>query len=165
MQNRHEVLASARIAGAYDDVRERWLKDPLGILQRATAAGLSGLFGGKLHFALGPLEIVEEIVVDIASIESYRSPNGTPATKLVIEWGAMRSPELFPIMRATMTIYPLSSTETQLELFGTYAPPLGRVGEAADTIAMHHVAKRTVEALVGDIARLLERRAFKGSAA
>lgn len=165
MRNRHEVLASNRIPNAYDVVRETWLKDPLGILQRATTTGLSGLFGAKLRVLVGPLEISGEIVVDIIAIEQCHSPDGRPATRLVVEWGAMRSPELFPVMHATLSMYPLTAAETALEFRGVYEPPLGLVGEAADAVAMHHVAKESVAHFVGDIARLLGVRISKGTAA
>jgi len=165
MRNRHEVFAVDRIATGYDAVREIWLADPLGILQRATTTGLSGLFGAKLRVPVGPFEITSEIVIDIVDIEQCRSSTDEPATKLEIEWGAMRSPELFPIMRATMTIYPLSPTETALELCGTYEPPLGVVGEAADAIAMRHVAKESVAHFLRDVARLLGSRVSQGTAA
>jgi hypothetical protein len=157
MRKKTEVFASGRIANAYDDVREVWLGDPLGILQRATATTLCGLFGARLHLPVGPLEVGTDIVVDLVDIEHFRAPNERPATKLAFEWCALRSPDLFPIMRASLTIYPVTPAETALELRGTYEPPLGRVGAAADAIGMHHVAKQCADNFLEDLAHLLQR--------
>ena len=165
MGHPHEVRASARIANSYEHVCDAWLKDPLGVLQRATSTRLSGLFGAKLHVPLGALEIGSEIVVDIDGVEHCRSADNKPWTKVTIEWGALRSPELFPTMHAAVFVYPTSETETALELLGTYEPPLGRIGEVMDAIAMRRVVKESVAHFLEDIARLLGARVSRGTAA
>ena len=53
-----------------------------------------------------------------------------PETRLVLEWQAASRPGLFPLMRAELAVYPLTSTETQLDFSGSYEAPLGLLGSA-----------------------------------
>jgi hypothetical protein len=68
-------------------------------------------------------------------------------------------------MRATLTVYPLTPTETQLDLAGTYDPPLGVLGEAVDAIAMHRIAEQSVTGFVRDVAAFLRGSLAAGHAA
>ncbi len=47
---------------------------------------------------------------------------------IAVAWEAEHGKPFFPIMNATVSFWPLSSTETQLEIEGAYRPPLGFVG-------------------------------------
>jgi hypothetical protein len=58
-------------------------------------------------------------------------------------------------MSSVLAIYPLTSTETQLDFLGRYDPPLGLVGEAMDAIVGHRIAEASVHRFVTDIARYL----------
>jgi hypothetical protein len=55
-------------------------------------------------------------------------------------------------MEATLSVYPLSAHETQLDLHGRYRPPLGVVGNALDALVGHRIAEATVLRFVQDIA-------------
>ena len=43
--------------------------------------------------------------------------------RLVLEWEAATMPRLFPLMKAELSIYPLTATETQMDFSGLYEPP------------------------------------------
>ena len=58
-------------------------------------------------------------------------------------------------MHATLLIYALTPTETQLDLAGAYDPPLGLVGDMIDAVAMGRLAEETVANFVCDVARFL----------
>jgi hypothetical protein len=58
-------------------------------------------------------------------------------------------------MHAELVIYPLTATETQLELAGTYEPPLGLVGRAIDSTLLHRIAEASVLQFVQEVARYL----------
>jgi hypothetical protein len=47
---------------------------------------------------------------------------------LLLEWEAATMPRLFPFMKAELSIYALTVTETQLDFRGVYEPPFGAVG-------------------------------------
>ena len=66
-------------------------------------------------------------------------------------------PRLFPIMKADLSIYPLTATETQLDFKGVYEPPLGPLGEAVNAIVGHRIAEVSVHRFVSDVAGYLRK--------
>ena len=64
-------------------------------------------------------------------------------------------PRLFPFMKAELAIYPLTSTETQLDFSGAYEPPLGALGKAMNAVAGHRLAEASVHRFVNDVAGYL----------
>jgi hypothetical protein len=78
-----------------------------------------------------------------------------PLTRLHIEWQAAKLPGLFPFMQAELSLYPLTSTETQLDFSGVYEPPLGPLGKALNTMALHRIAEGSVHRFVADVAEYL----------
>ena len=83
------------------------------------------------------------------------SPLGSPATAVGLSWQAVRGAWLFPAMEATLSLYALSPTETQLDLQGVYRPPMGFFGSALDAVVGHRVAEASVLRFVQDIAEYL----------
>jgi hypothetical protein len=69
--------------------------------------------------------------------------------------GSGQMPRLFPFMRAELAIYPLTSTETQLDFRGVYEPPLGALGKAVNAVIGHRIAEASVHRFVSDIAEYL----------
>jgi hypothetical protein len=153
MPNRHALRAYDYVNRPYNDVRDALLLDPLAVFRRATTAAANV----ELHATAGPFDVATEIEIEIIAIVTARSPNDQPATDIVIEWRAARRPKLFPTMRATLSLYALTPTETQLELAGVYDPPLGIVGDAVDAIAMSSIANQAVTGFVRDIAACLRK--------
>jgi hypothetical protein len=84
-----------------------------------------------------------------------------PSTKLLLEWEAANLPRLFPLMQGELAVYPLTSTETQLDFCGTYEPPFGAVGKTMNAIAGHRIAEASVHRFVSDVAGYL-RQALAG---
>ena len=80
------------------------------------------------------------------------APGGLPVTRVELSWEATRMPALFPTMLAEVFARPLSTTETQLEIIGSYWLPLGAVGNAIDAAVGHRVAKSVVCRLLTDLA-------------
>lgn len=58
-------------------------------------------------------------------------------------------------MRAELSIYPLTATETQLDLSGLYEPPLGILGSAIDAMVGDRIAEASVHHFVSDVAAYL----------
>ena len=73
----------------------------------------------------------------------------------MLEWEATTMPGLFPLMKAELCIYPLTPTETQLDLFGHYEPPFGMVGKAMNAIAGYRIAEVSVHRFLSDVAGYL----------
>ena len=64
-------------------------------------------------------------------------------------------PRLFPLMEGELSIYPLTSTETQLDFSGVYKPPFGPVGKTMNAIVGHRIAEASVHRFVDDVAGYL----------
>jgi len=128
----------------YHIVRDALLVDPLRVFQRATAAAREA---ARLHVQLGSLDLGVDVSIHLIDIVS-----DDKTTKLKLIWSATTSAGLFPAMEATLAIYALTSTETQLELDGRYIPPLGALGTVIDAAVGHRIAQASVTRFITEVA-------------
>lgn len=149
----HELHCYDYVNQPYATVRREVLADPQALFRLATSGGKNS----QLHVRIGALELGADIAIEVRSIEEKCAPLERPSTRLVLEWRSLRSAALFPLMKATLTIYPLTPTETQLELAGTYDPPFGALGDAIDAVALHRFAQSSVTSFVREISTHLRR--------
>jgi len=149
----HELHCYDYVNHAYQPVREAVLANPQELFHKATSTSDHA----QLHVELGALKLGAEIAIEIKKIHEEAETLERPKTVIDFEWRAERGSALFPIMKASLVIYPLTPTETQLELNGVYDPPLGVVGEAVDAVALHRLAEASVASFVRDIAGHLRR--------
>ena len=70
---------------------------------------------------------------------------------------AARAASIFPQMEATLSAWPLSADETQLELDGSYLPPLGTVGKALDSLLLHRIAEAAMHRFLEDVVEQLRK--------
>lgn len=139
----------------YEKVSEALGGDALALFRDATKAASSRAqsVASELRVNIGAIEIATDIDITIHKIEERpRETLAAPSTRLELEWEAAKSPRLFPFMRATLSIYPLTATETQLEFAGRYEPPLGPLGNAVNAVVGHRVAQASVHRFVKDVA-------------
>jgi hypothetical protein len=140
----------------YPEVHAALAKSALEIFQRATrtAAERASAIGAELHAKVGAIEVGRDVDIQVTSVEETKL-YGSPATQVRLTWSATKHAGLFPTMTATLNAFALSKGETQLELDGTYEPPLGVVGQALDAMALHRIAEASVLRFVQDIAGFL----------
>ena len=138
----------------YDRVREALRKDAVGIFQRATATAASRAheLASTLRVSVGALEIGADVQISVREVSDKQSPLGDRRTELELAWSASSASALFPSMEATLSVYPLSAHETQLDLHGRYKPPLGAVGKALDVLVGHRIAEASVLRFVQEVA-------------
>jgi len=153
----HQLHAYDYVNHPYTTVRDALLGDSLATFQRATtvAASRAEAIGAELRAHLGSLIVSATIQIELVRTESAIGPGGVPATNFVLRWRAAERAALFPSMNAVLSVYALTPTETQLDLSGIYAPPLGALGEALDSIALHHIAKESVAGFIQSVAKFL----------
>src|SRR5689334_19614160 len=108
----------------YSRVRDALLANPNHVFRHATAAAAA--HAARLHLRIGALEIGTEVEIQIVSVE-HDFAYDRPATRLVMRWQAADRPRAFPSMVATLTLFALTPTETQLAVDGIYEPPLGKL--------------------------------------
>lgn len=72
--------------------------------------------------------------------------------RIPISWHAEPGRLMAPSFEGSLELEPLSERRAQLTLVGSYDPPLGPLGEAADSAVMGAAARRTVQWLVQRLA-------------
>ena len=83
---------------------------------------------------------------------------------LPLRMSATGPAQLFPRLDADLEIAPADATGTKVTLRGTYAPPLGRIGEAIDRAVLHRLADATLRSFVDEVAGALAAPAAATSA-
>jgi hypothetical protein len=144
----------------YEQVSVLLRHQPLELLQRATtsAAARAGALAANLHVAIGGIEVGVDVRPHVRRIREEKAVAGlSPVTVLEIGWEASRAAGLFPSMHLELSAWPLSSTETQLEIAGEYRPPLGVVGQAMDAAIGHRIAEASVHSFLEDVVEQMKR--------
>jgi len=154
MSEGREIHCYDYVNHPYQRVRDALSKDALAVFQSATKAAASRArsVASELRIDIGGIAVEAEIVISIQKIEEQLSDAlAGPVTRLQLEWQAAKMPSLFPLMKAELSMYPLTATETQLDFRGVYEPPLGAVGKAMNAIVGHRIAEVSVHRFVSDV--------------
>jgi hypothetical protein len=133
-------------------------QNALTVFRSATKAAASRAqsVAAELHVDFGGIGVKTDINISVKSIEEkIVDATSTPTTRLLLEWEAATVPGLFPLMRGELSVYPLTSTETQLDFSGFYKPPFGAVGRTMNAIVGHRIAEVSVHRFVSDVAGYL----------
>lgn len=159
MSKGNEVRCYDYVNYPYAQVRDALKKDALTIFQSATkvASSRAELIASALRVDVGGMAVGTDVIISVRNIEEQRSEAAGPVTRLQLEWQAAKSPGLFPLMKAELSIYPLTATETQLDFSGVYEPPFGAAGKAINAVVGHRIAEGSVHRFVTDVAGYLRR--------
>ena len=141
MSEPHKLHCYEYVTVPYDAVKAALARD---------AAGVS-----TLRVSVGALEIGTDVKIEVRSVHDRVSAVGEPRTDVELAWSATRAAALFPVMEATLSVYPISAHETQLDLSGRYRPPLGAAGSAFDAVVGHRLAEKSVLRFVQELAARL----------
>jgi len=149
-----EIRSYDYVNHPYERVREALRADPAGVFRAATKAASSRAeaLAADLRVTIAGVEVGRAVAITVHEItERPREATSPPVTRLELEWEATQSPRLFPFMRAVLAIYPLTPSETQLDLSGQYEPPMGALGGAVDTLVGHRIAEASVHRFLTDV--------------
>jgi hypothetical protein len=158
MSEGREIRCYDYVNHPYPQVRDSLSGSALKIFQAATkgAAARARSVASELRIQIAGIEVGTDIAIAVNKIEHReQAAKSPPVTQMHLQWEAARSPRLFPFMRATLSIYPLTATETQLDFSGRYEPPLGPLGSAMDALIGHHIAEASVHRFVREVAEYL----------
>ena len=142
----------------YEHVRDALKKDALNVFQAATkaAASRAQTIASELHIDFGGIGVKTDITITVKGVEEKMAEAGLgPITRLLLEWEATSMPRLFPLMKGELSIYPLTSSETQLDFWGIYEPPFGAVGRTLNAMVGHRIAEVSGHRFVDDVADYL----------
>lgn len=156
----NEIRCYDYVNHPYERVRDALSGDALAVFQSATKAAASRAesIASQLRVDVGGVRVATDIKISVKNVEE-KAPEAleSPTTKLQLEWEASKAPGLFPLMKAELSIYALTGTETQLDFLGHYEPPLGALGKAVDAVVGHRIAEVSVHRFVSDIAGYLRK--------
>jgi hypothetical protein len=155
-----EIRSYDYVNHPYERVRDVLKRDALAVFQSATKAAASRAqsVAAELHVDLGGVGVKADIKISIKNVEEKRDEAlASVVTRLPLEWEAASNPGLFPLMKGELLIYPLTSTETQLDFSGLYEPPFGTVGKAMNAMIGHRIAEASVHQFITDVASYLRR--------
>jgi hypothetical protein len=158
MSTGREIRSYDYVNHPYERVRKALSQNALTVFQSATRAAASRAqsVAAELHVDVGGIGVKTDIKILVKSIEEkVADASSTAATRLLLEWEAATMPRLFPLMKAELSIYPLTATETQLDFSGVYEPPFGAVGKTMNAILGHRIAEVCVHRFVSDVAAYL----------
>jgi hypothetical protein len=110
-----------------------------------------------LRMRVGGIELGADVTIRVLGVASSTAYD-RPATVVSFALEPASHPRIFPSMTGTLVLFALSPDETQLELSGSYRPPLGPFGELVDATVAHRVAEASVAGLLRDVAAGMRRR-------
>ncbi len=157
MSKGREIRCYDYVNHPYERVRDALRQDALTVFQSATKAAASRAqsIASELHVDIGGIGIKTDIRISVKNVKEKLDAVAAPATRLLLEWEATTMPRLFPLMKAELSIYPLTPTETQLDFLGLYKPPFGAVGKAMNAIVGHRIAEVSVHRFINEVAGYL----------
>jgi hypothetical protein len=158
MSSGREIRSYDCVNRPYERVRDALRQDALAVFQSATKAAASRAqsIAAELHVDLGGIGVKTDINICVKDIdEKIDDATSSPIMRLQLEWEATTMPGLFPLMKGELSVYPLTSTETQLDFSGVYKPPFGVVGRTMNAIIGHRIAEASVHSFVNDVAGYL----------
>jgi hypothetical protein len=157
MSTGREIRSYDYVNRPYERVRDALTQNALTVFQSATKAAASRAqsIAAELHVDFGGIGVKTDISISVRNIEEKIDAASTPTTRLLLEWEAATMPRLFPLMKGELSVYPLTSTETQLDFSGVYEPPFGAVGRTMNAIVGHRIAEVSVHRFVSDVAGYL----------
>jgi hypothetical protein len=144
----------------YETVRKKLSGEALEVFRNATkvAALRAKSVASELRVNFAGIEVGTDISITIKSIEDVpKKLSSPPMTRITLEWEAAKMPRLFPFMKAELSAYPLTATETQLDLSGNYEPPFGVLGSVIDSVVGHRIAEASVHQFIMDVAVYLRK--------
>jgi hypothetical protein len=153
-----EIRSFDYVNHPYGRVRDALKQDAQSVFQSATkaAADRARSVASELRVDVGGIGVKADIKISVKKIDE-KTPDkmSVPTTRVLLEWEAASMPRLFPLMKAELSVYALTPTETQLDFAGVYRPPLGAVGKAVNAIVAHRIAEASVHRFVSDVAAYL----------
>ncbi len=158
MSKGREIRCYDYVNHPYAHVRDVLTQDALTVFQSATkaAAARAQSIAAELHVDFGGIGIKTDIRISVINVEE-KAPDAmsTPTTRLLLEWEAATMPRLFPLMKAELSLYALTATETQLDFLGFYEPPFGAMGKVMNAMVGHRIAEVSVHRFISDVAEYL----------
>jgi hypothetical protein len=161
MSTDREIRAFDYVNQPYERVRDVVRREALSIFHRATSAATDRReqMVASLSVDIAGVELRKNVVIRLGEFVEDKTGHSelSRIARLPVQWEAVDDASLFPSMKAELAIYPLTFTETQVELRGVYEPPMGLLGGAIDRVVGHRLAEASVHRFIGEVVEYLRR--------
>jgi hypothetical protein len=162
MSEPRKLRVYAYVSKPYEAVRTLLYAHAAEVFPRATTSAVTraGEVGSQLRVNAVGVDVGVDVRIQVGALRDEEGPRGmSPITRVPITWEAVKAAALFPSMSAELSAWPLTATETQIELEGSYVPPLGVVGNALDAVVGHRIAEAAVHRFLDDVVAEIRRDA------
>jgi hypothetical protein len=105
----------------------------------------------ELRFEIGGGAITRRVRAEVGPI--ITAPD---SLRIPLRWKAAEHPKLFPFMDGELHICDVGGNDIELRLVGEYRLPLGALGAAADVVAGHRVAEKSLHGFLNEVANRLQ---------
>ena len=120
---------------------------------------------GELDIVVGPELAGRRIVGRRVRVELSGPRVHGDRQVISLRWHAVGpGASLLPAMEADLELAPAGPGSTQIQLYGTYTPPLEAAGRRLDRLLLHRVAQSTVRAFLHHLAQDLSSPAVQPGA-
>lgn len=104
----------------------------------------------ELRVSVGGTELTRKVRSELGPLvsEEHRA-------HLALNWHADEHPEWFPELDAELRFRPVGDDATEVQLAGSYEPPLGVVGALGDRLIGHHLAESSLQEFLAGVTRRL----------
>src|SRR5262249_22056653 len=119
MTTSHAIRCYDYVNHPYARVRDVRTANAAEAFRSATRAAASRAHSvaSQLRVDIAGIEVGTDVDIAVREIEERPGgPTSAPRTCLRLEWQASKRPQVFPFMRADLTLYPLTAHATQLHL-------------------------------------------------
>jgi hypothetical protein len=141
--------SEGRVAARFEVVRETLLTEPARVLASGQVAARATRFPVELRFETeGGTAAAQAVMVEIGV------PQAGGDAQFPLSWQPAAHTKLLPSFRGTLVAEP-AGEDTCLRISGSYRPPLGQLGAFGDGLIGHRLARRTLDSLVGFVAKQL----------
>jgi hypothetical protein len=153
MSDLRELRCYQYVNRPYPSVRDLLRSRLVEVCQAATrsAASRSQAVAASLRARAVGIDLGVDVRIEVRDVRDEQGPGGSPHCRIALAWQATEHAHFFPTMDAQLSLWPLTATETQLEILGSYDPPLGLVGDAFDAAVGHRIAEATVLRFLDDV--------------
>lgn len=108
--------------------------------------------GGELRLRLTSPGSAIPLPTKRGRVDLERPYRRGDAWVLPFHWRPTGPAALFPQLEAELEVAPLGEDEVRLSFSGHFRPPLGGIGQLADTVLLHRVVERSVRVFLATLA-------------
>jgi hypothetical protein len=157
MKKSREIRCYDYVNHPYERVRDVLQHGAGTVFQSATKSAVDRAqsVASELHVDFGGIGIKVDVAIRVRNAAEKLDTIPSLPTRFSLEWEAATVPGLFPFMKAELSIYPLTPTETQLDFLGHYKPPFGVMGKAMNAMVGYRIAEVSVHRFLSDVAGYL----------